>query len=228
MKELFTRIDERIQKGGTISPFLFIWQNLELLSSEVTKWAFSLAKQYDVHGVNIHSLADDGKSLKIGDVKSFFEKSQLQAQWKFQIFIVENISRMTLSATNSCLKVFEEPGEKNIIFLTNKSEAQVLDTILSRVTVYSTHYQETLTSNAFFEDLLQKYLRNKEPGIFSYFFPNTIDKTDQTSFLKVLLSFCMSWKISQISWEELFEDIQLIETNNISPKSVVDKYLLQL
>jgi hypothetical protein len=40
---------------------------------------------------------------------------------------------MTLQASNSLLKFFEEPGKQNIIFLSAKSESGILDTILSRV-----------------------------------------------------------------------------------------------
>ena len=69
------------------------------------------------------------------DLKEFLSNSNQKPRFKFQVFFIENISRFTLKSANSCLKFFEEPKFGNIIFLSNTSEAGILDTIISRVQI---------------------------------------------------------------------------------------------
>ncbi|MBT3727533.1 hypothetical protein HOG21_07985 [bacterium] len=57
--------------------------------------------------------------MKINEIKEFVLNSNSKPPFKFQIFFIENVSRLTLKASNSLLKFFEEPSSINIIFLTN-------------------------------------------------------------------------------------------------------------
>lgn len=128
-------IAEKIKKGESMSPFLFLSSNLELISSEVESLAKILLKEHDIDINSLFLLRDTAESIKIEEMRSFLSKGNEKPRFKFQIFLIENISRMTLQSANAALKFFEEPGYGNIIFLTNLSEADVLDTILSRVQV---------------------------------------------------------------------------------------------
>ncbi|NCO31472.1 hypothetical protein GW891_01280 [bacterium] len=47
--------------------------------------------------------------MKIKEIKSFVEYSNSKSPFKFQIFFIENISRLTPTSSNSLLKFFEEP-----------------------------------------------------------------------------------------------------------------------
>jgi hypothetical protein len=66
---------------------------------------------------------------------------------------------MTRESANSCLKFFEEPGIGNLIFLTNKSESGILDTILSRVTPIILDSQNSLLEKTFYYDMIEKFLQ---------------------------------------------------------------------
>lgn len=121
--KLIDSIKRQIEKGGEISPFLFLSTNMEILDAEVGSIALALLDDYDISHTQLFSLRDDGESIKIKDMKIFLEKAHRKSSFRFQIFFIENISRMTLKSANAALKFLEEPGEGNIVFLTNNSEA---------------------------------------------------------------------------------------------------------
>ncbi|MDQ7009639.1 MAG: hypothetical protein Q9M94_05100, partial [Candidatus Gracilibacteria bacterium] len=127
------KIIEKIKKGEKLSPFLFIGQNIELLNLKVKEIIFDLFGEFEIPKVNLIKLEDNGENIKIQEIKEFIKKGDLGTPYKFQIFFIDNVSRMTLQSANSCLKFFEEPGIQNIIFLTNTGENGILETILSRV-----------------------------------------------------------------------------------------------
>jgi len=132
LQSIITKID----KDEGISPCLFLGKNMELVNSQVTSLAQELLQKYNIPLTYIYRLDDSGEKIKIAEIKNFVQPGNSLPGYVFQIFLIENISRLTLQSSNSCLKFFEEPGKHNIIFLTNNSESGILDTILSRVQSY--------------------------------------------------------------------------------------------
>ncbi|MDR1945003.1 MAG: hypothetical protein LBQ59_02735 [Candidatus Peribacteria bacterium] len=109
MNNIFSRIIDKINKGEEISPFLFVGKNLEITNSQVEDLAKSLLKEYNIPNAYLYTLKDNNENLKIKDVKDFVTFSNSKPPYKFQIFFIENISRLTLASSNSLLKFFEEP-----------------------------------------------------------------------------------------------------------------------
>ena len=103
-------IQQQIKKGEEISPFLFLSDNLELLDSEIEALALQLLDDHEIPKTHLFTMRDDGESIKIKDMKLFLEKSHRKASFDFQIFFIENISRMTIKSANASLKFLEEPG----------------------------------------------------------------------------------------------------------------------
>ncbi|MBF0913911.1 DNA polymerase III subunit delta', partial [Candidatus Gracilibacteria bacterium] len=68
----------------------------------------------------MYTLENSGENKKISEVKNFVENANKSTPYKVQIFFIQNITNMTLQASNSLLKFFEEPGKQNIIFLSAK------------------------------------------------------------------------------------------------------------
>jgi DNA polymerase III gamma/tau subunit len=68
-----------------------------------------LFTRFEVDRHHIHILKDDGESIKIEGVRKFIQQSNLRSSGKFQIFVIENISRLTLQSANASLKFLEEP-----------------------------------------------------------------------------------------------------------------------
>jgi DNA polymerase III delta prime subunit len=66
-------------------------------------------KKNEIDTQSLFHLQDTGEALKIDEVKRFLSQGSVRPRFAFQVFFIENISRMTLQAQNACLKFFEEP-----------------------------------------------------------------------------------------------------------------------
>lgn len=222
------KIIKQIEKGEELSPFLFIGQNSDLLNSRVEEMIFKIFINFDIPKINLIKLEDNWENIKIQEIKEFVKKWELGSPYKFQIFFLENISRLTLQSSNSCLKFFEEPWIQNIIFLTNSWENWILDTILSRVQIINLWLNKNIEQSNFYFNLLDNYLEKRNSEIFSYFFRNKLEKFEYIEFLKNLIIYSKKNFVLINLIEEIDEDINLIEKNNVNAKSIVDKYLLKI
>ncbi|PID87472.1 hypothetical protein CSB07_01540 [Candidatus Gracilibacteria bacterium] len=226
--ELLNEIVLKIKSGDSISPFLFLGRNQDLVNSDVYNLGLNVLKEFDIPKNYLYRLEDNGENIKIEDIKKFLDKGNLRSYYKCQIFLIENISRFTLSASNNCLKFFEEPGIGNIIFLTNSSESQILDTIISRVTEINYSGVIKNISNEFYISLLDNYIKNKDYSLFSYFFKEKLEKKDYISFLDNIIFYSKETGMFDDILSSLEEDINAIKNNNVSAKFIVDKYLLEI
>ena len=222
------RIIKQIEKGEELSPFLFMGQNPDLLNSKVEEMIFKIFIKFNIPKINLIKLEDNWENIKIQEIKEFVKKWELGSPYKFQIFFLENISRLTLQSSNSCLKFFEEPWVQNIIFLTNSWENWILDTILSRVQIINLWLNKNIEQSNFYFNILDNYLKKRDSEIFSYFFRNKLEKFEYIEFLKNLIIYSKKNFVFIDLIEEIDEDINLIEKNNVNAKSIVDKYLLKI
>jgi DNA polymerase-3 subunit delta' len=132
---------------------------MELVHSQVKNIANSLLKKWGIPSNYFFILEDSDENLKIQDVKKFTELSHSKPPYDFQIFLIENIRRLTLTSSNSLLKFLEEPGKQNIIFLTNTGENGILDTILSRVQIIPLGGNQISKKDAFYTELIDHSLK---------------------------------------------------------------------
>lgn len=228
---LIKQISEKIKKSEELSPFLFIGQNTELLNSKVEEIIFEFFWEFEIPKVNLIKLEDNWENIKIAEIKEFIKKWNLWTPYRFQIFFIENVSRLTLQSANSCLKFFEEPWIQNIIFMTNSWENWILETILSRVQIINFNKVALATwkeQNTFYFNLLDNYLEKRNSEIFSYFFRNKLEKEELLDFLKNLILYAKKNLVFLNLIEEIDEDINLIKKNNVNVKNIVDKYLMKI
>lgn len=222
------RIVNKIEERGEISPFLFLWSNKNKLSFEIENIILKLFEKYSIDSSSLFRLQDDWANIKIKDLKEFLSKSNQKPRFKFQVFLIENISRFTLKSANSCLKFFEEPSEWNIVFLTNKSEAGILDTIISRVQIVNFSSDILSEKNDFFYCLIDSYIKTNDYKLISYFFTEKLEKTEYIIFLKTLIFYIKENFVFIDLLDDLEKDINLIQKNNLLAKYVVDKFLLSM
>ncbi len=228
-EQIKNNIIEKLQNGEEISPILFTGQNLELLNSKVFALANEILDFFSVPKVNIFKLENNWESIKIEKIKEFLTFSKLITPYKVQIFIIEDISKMTLQTANSCLKIFEEPMKRNLFFLTNVWDSSVLETILSRVTVIETSFKTKEIENMFFISLIDNFVKKNNFEIFSYFFSSKLEKNEYINFLLNLIVYSRkNLLFSSEILQSIDKDIYLIEKNNVNPKWIIDKYLLKL
>lgn len=227
-KNIIDNIEKQINKGDKKAPFLFLGKNLEILNSDIKNLSLELMKKYEIPQTYLYIFPDNWEKIKIKDIKSFIEYSNSKPPFKFQIFLIENISRLTISASNSLLKFFEEPDESNIIFLTNNSESWVLDTILSRVQNIDTKINYSIKKDDFIISMINSYIEKNDNEIISYYFRNKLEKQEYINFLENLILYIKDKLVLIDFLDEIEEDINSIKQNNVNPRYIVDKWLLKI
>lgn len=227
-EELTNFIKNKIEKNSIFQPMLVCWN---LLSIDILVWEIliEIMDFYWVDKNNLFVLKDNNESLKISDVKFFISKSNIKSNYKFQIFLIENVQRLTLESSNSLLKFLEEPWLWNIVILTSKSESMILDTILSRVVQIDINWEENINNSIFFKDMISSFFEKNDISIYWYFFDDKkIEKGDYLNFLETLFIYLKDNSLRIDLLEEIEKSINCIIKNNSIPKYEIDKILLLL
>lgn len=74
-----------------------------------------------------------------------------------KIYILQNAQNMTVQAQNALLKILEEPPEHAMFILICENRSSLLETILSRCTVFTLHPPD--------EEECARYLQQRKPGL---------------------------------------------------------------
>lgn len=228
LSNTFSLLQKKIDEKGEISPFLFLYSNPELFHSQLISECHALLWDYQIDAQSLFVLSDDGKNIKIEELKKFLTPADTRPRFQFQIFVIENISRMTTQAQNACLKFFEEPGVGNLIFLTNPSEAWILETIVSRVQIHDVRHNTQSEKNDFFYSLISSHVSGKSQEMIRYFFSEKYEKEEYIDFLKTLVSYIAKTGNYTQLLSQLEEDINGIIKNNLQARYIVDKYIMEL
>jgi DNA polymerase-3 subunit delta' len=75
--------------------------------------------------------ADDG-TFKVSQVRDIIERLSRSFSSPYHICIIENVERMTISASNALLKILEEPPNGTVFILTSEKANKLLPTLVSR------------------------------------------------------------------------------------------------
>lgn len=224
----FSQIENAIEKGGEISPFLFLSNESEIFYSDMRAFLLSLLSQHNIDSQSLFILEDTWETLKLEEMRRFIAHWDIRPRFAFQIFLIENISRMTPQSQNACLKFFEEPWEWNIIILTNTSEAWILETILSRVQVYASNTIKSRERNEFYYSMILSHVSRSSDELVRYFFPWKFEKQEYIDFLFSLIEYIsQTWNHRNLL-DEIHEDIWGILKNNLQGRYIVDKYIMKL
>lgn len=224
----FQKISEAVMQKGEVSPFLFLSENLELLHANILAYLEGLRIEQGVDAQSIFHLSDSGESLKIAELKQFIAHGDVRPRFAFQVFVIENISRMTHQAQNACLKFFEEPWEGNIIILTDTSESWVLETILSRVQIIRTADVKQSENLEFYTSMIRSHTQQTSDELVRYFFSGKYEKEEYMKFLYALIEYIQQTGTYIHLLDEIHEDISWILKNNLQGRYIVDKYIMNL
>jgi len=226
--DIFELVEESIKQGGEISPFLFLSHNLEILNANIAGYLLDCLKNHKIDDQSLFVLHSTWESLKIWEIKEFIAKSQVSPRFAFQIFLIEDISRMTLQAQNACLKFFEEPWEGNIVVLTSESTSWVLDTILSRLQVHTVDSQKSFKVNDFYYSMISSFCDRSSDELVRYMFSAKLEKAEYVEFLTALVQYLSKNRLHISLLDEIHEDVNGILKNNLQWRYVCDKYILLL
>lgn len=232
-KDFIKNIWNALKAGDEISPVLFMWNDLAKVHFEVGELINNLFQEFNVDKNNIISLIDDGNSIKIEDVKKLISKSFIRTNFSFQIFYIENISRLTLKASNAMLKFLEEPWVWNIVILTNRWEANVLETIISRVKIFNIESIVNINKNLLYYEMIESYIQNNDYKLLWFMYTQKLDNIQYKEFLLNLFLYIkenlpnLDYSIISLL-SEIEAAITWIEKNNLMAKYQIDKILLKL
>ncbi len=225
---LLQKLIQKINREEEISPILFVWEDLVSVNIEVSEIIDKLFKEFEIPKVSLLKYEDDGEKIKIETSRKIITEANKKSSYKFQIILIENISRFTLGASNSLLKILEEPWVWNIIFLTNSWENEILETILSRVNIQRINYKKNFLIDEKISNLLENYLNYDNPDLLVYLYENSknFEKTDYLRFIDNAIEFCKK-DIKYVSLLEKFLELKnLAIKNNLNLKYHIDKILL--
>lgn len=227
--EIFQKIKQKIDTGWIFQPVLFLWENTQLLNTQVKSLIFELFHHFKIDKNNLFLLPDNGEKIKIHELRHFMASSYIKSGYQFQVFFIENISRATLETFHASLKFLEEPGEGNIVFLTSTSESGIPETVLSRLQTINTFSSSIKERNEFFYLLIDDYIHKKNLNLYQYFFQDKkIEKQQYIDFLQTFLLYIKEKLVYTYLAEQISESIVLIEKNNVLPKYEIDTLLLKL
>ena len=125
---------------------------------------------------------DTGESIKIEDAKKIHAFAELTSDIP-KFIIIENIERMTESASNALLKILEEPHGMTFFFFSTERITKVLPTILSRMIPINVSLPElNIISLQISEKVKQLFMRF--PKYFKEYIQ--IDEKEKTSHLTAI------------------------------------------
>lgn len=229
LNDILEKIKNKIDIWWNFQPILFLWENIELLNKNINLLINELFIYYKVDKNYLFKLNNNDEKIKINQIRDFILKSKIKTSFKFQIFLIENISRMNIESFNSCLKFLEEPWDWNIIFLTDSSESWILDTILSRVQIININSRKSILYSDFFLNLIDDYLKHKNTDLLKYFFDDKkITKDDYINFLNTFLFYIKKNFIYMNLVDNIEKSLNLIQKNNVIAKYEIDKILTKI
>lgn len=121
--------------------YLLITKTEDLKSEKITKLVN--LKKFDLVKESL---------FKISDVKRLIKETNLKFKNK-TVYLIQNFDKASTEAQNAFLKRLEEPQENLVFVLTARSEAKILPTIISRVSVVRNKIQKTRNKQSEFFDL---------------------------------------------------------------------------
>lgn len=102
-------------------------------------------------------LKNDGESIKIEEIRDLISHLSTTATHRYKIVIIPAVERLTPEAANALLKNLEEPLSNVIFILTSHQKQQLLDTLLSRVRVFSFY--------GLSEEIIRGFVNERRPDL---------------------------------------------------------------
>ncbi len=148
------------QKIKSIRPgsYIVIYNSKKTIDDVVS----SLAKKYNIGSEGILELENQNSSIKIGQIRSIKKKIIFKTEKINNILIIKDAQYLTREASNSLLKIIEEPPRKLIILIVVDNISKLLPTIISRCKKIVLLDKLELTSDNRYINLLKQVIDSKE------------------------------------------------------------------
>lgn len=140
---------------------------------------------------DIYVLDNADKIISIDDIRKIIKDAYIPPnESEKKVYIIKNAQNMNINSSNACLKILEEPPFHVRFILSVDDENMLLDTILSRCSVYRFNLEQQVFSNEIV--LIAEYLASNidnELNFLSYNYKNITKAQfiDVISILKIIL-----------------------------------------
>lgn len=110
----------------------------------------------------IKEVIPENGQISIKQIRKIKEENSFSSFYPFKIFILNNIEKLSLSASGALLKTLEEPRGDTIFFLLTTNYRLVLETILSRASIFHFFPLTKEEIRLFLEKITQEKIEKKE------------------------------------------------------------------
>lgn len=184
---------------------------------------------------DIHILmkSDDSNMIKVDEIRELRVKAQVYPNEAAKsVFIIHDAQYMNTQSQNALLKIFEEPSQHVSFILTCDSKSSLLETVISRATLYSLGDVKTYAGKSEADiiaqekakEFLQSFIKENE---FEFLKKTNIllkDKDLFKSVIESMLSVVRDALILQSGGKELLSeeaDIALLIKNQLTQKKTL-------
>jgi DNA polymerase III gamma/tau subunit len=196
MKEELKQMEEVISLGKLGHAYLFYGKNNEELFDFALSFSALLLGEKNNKGVrkNLEFYLidpEDKSEIKVEQIRKLIGYLALSAPNNgFKVALIKDADRMNKNASNSLLKVLEEPSKNKILILTSSNSGVLLPTILSRVQkiMVLTKQQKNVINNSKLISQLHQLLNSDITEKF-----NIIDKISKSENIIVILDTWLSF-----------------------------------
>jgi DNA polymerase-3 subunit delta' len=158
--------------------------------------------------------------IQIRKLKSFLIQSSFKKD-NYKVVIIDNAEFLNKSASNSLLKILEEPNKKIVFFLISQNDDLILETIKSRCqTIYFSLVKEEDLKDNFSADLLKNY-----SGLVAELFLQKDDEEKRDFYKKEKQRFRDLFDNSFAQKLQLIEDLFGDKTDHILARENISQVL---
>lgn len=188
---------------------------LEKLKSEADYFYINREKNLKTKKIN--------KDITVGQIrklKNFLSQSSFKKD-SYKIIIIDNAELLNKSASNSLLKILEEPNKKTIFFLVVQDETLLLDTIKSRCQIINF----SLVNNDDLEGFLPDNLLVNYDGLVGEFINMQEDQDKKNFYIQEKKRFKDLFDKSFSEKKELIEDLFIDKSDHILAREKIHQIL---
>lgn len=226
-KELIKILDNFLE-WNNVQPILCNEDNIVAIINHLNKTNLSSLQELRENIYqNVFLFETEDKTFKIEKTREIIEKSSIKPWEKFNIFIIREIDKFSIGASNSLLKLFEDVPERLIILLTTSSKNNLLETISSRILDFWSDeivYELSTISKSIIDD----FFRWDKSRIVDLVFWEKIERFEYIAILEYLLVKLRYNNSNPEIITKILDWIRSIHTTNTNPKYILDTVILSL
>lgn len=177
---------------------------------------------------NLFLFETEDKTFKVERAREIVEKSTIKSSFDFNIFIIREVDKLSIGASNALLKVLEDIPPRLVFLLTTSAKENLLDTIKSRILDFWSNSIQFEISSEIKIAIDEFFLWNKSQFI-SMLFWEKIERHEYIAILEYLLvKINNNPKHGQDIYEKIITWISSIYSSNVNPKYILDSIILDI